>query len=95
MQQWPCLATRVRSAALVRLFVEGSIYDKFVGQVADFVRTLKVGNGADPETQIGPLVSQQQIDRVTGSLAHTGCRYEDAATPASPGGLSGKNRGGR
>jgi aldehyde dehydrogenase (NAD+) len=27
-----------------------------------------VGNGIDPDTQIGPLVSEQQLDRVTGYL---------------------------
>ena len=44
------------------------MYDEFVGRVAEFGRGLKVGNGADPETQIGPLVSSQQLDRVTGYL---------------------------
>jgi aldehyde dehydrogenase (NAD+) len=31
--------------------------------------TRHVGNGLDPETQIGPLVSEQQLDRVTGYLS--------------------------
>jgi aldehyde dehydrogenase (NAD+) len=56
-------------SAGTRLFVESRIYDDFVGQVADFARKLKVGNGVDLETQIGPLVSKQQLDRVTGYLA--------------------------
>lgn len=49
-----------------RLFVERSIHDKFIERVAAYGKTLRVGNGIDPAVQIGPLVSQQQLDRVTG-----------------------------
>jgi acyl-CoA reductase-like NAD-dependent aldehyde dehydrogenase len=56
-------------SAGTRLFVERHIYDDFVGQVAECAQTLKVGNSLNPETQIGPLVSKQQLDRVTGYLA--------------------------
>ena len=52
-------------SAGTRLFVEKRIYDEFVGRVAEFSKTLRVGNGLDKETQIGPLVSEQQLDRVT------------------------------
>ncbi len=51
-----------------RLFVEKKIYDSFISQVADFASTVKVGNGFDPETQMGPLISEKQLDRVTGYL---------------------------
>jgi aldehyde dehydrogenase (NAD+) len=53
-------------SAGTRLFVEQRIYDEFVGKVAEFGKGLRVGNGLDPETQIGPLVSEQQMERVTG-----------------------------
>src|SRR6202048_1422453 len=55
-------------SAGTRLFVEQKVYDEFVGKVADFGQRLHVGNGLDPETQIGPLVSEQQLERVTGYL---------------------------
>jgi aldehyde dehydrogenase (NAD+) len=55
-------------SAGTRLFVEQKVYDEFVGKVAEFGKNLRVGNGLDPETQIGPLVSQQQLERVTGYL---------------------------
>src|ERR1700722_3939287 len=55
-------------SAGTRLFVESKIYDEFVGRVAEFGKKLNVGNGLDPNTQIGPLVSQQQLDRVSGYL---------------------------
>ncbi len=56
-------------SAGTRLFVEHAIYDEFVGRVAEFGKKLQVGNGLDPNTQIGPLVSQQQMERVSGYLA--------------------------
>lgn len=55
-------------SAGTRLFVERKMYEEFVERVADFGRSLKVGNGVDPEVQIGPLVSEQQLQRVTGYL---------------------------
>ncbi|HWD23954.1 MAG TPA: aldehyde dehydrogenase family protein [Acidimicrobiales bacterium] len=55
-------------AAGTRLFVERGIYEEFVGRVAEFGSGLRVGNGLDRTTEIGPLVSQTQLDRVTGYL---------------------------
>ena len=51
-----------------RLFVERKIYDEFTQKVADFGKQLKVGDSMDPETQIGPLVSAEQLKRVTGYM---------------------------
>ncbi len=49
-----------------RLFVQRSIYDKFVERLAAFSKTIKVGNSLDPATQLGPLVSARQLTTVTG-----------------------------
>jgi aldehyde dehydrogenase (NAD+) len=51
-----------------RLFVERRIYDEFVEGVARVATSLRVGPGTDPQTTTGPLVSQEQLDRVTGYL---------------------------
>jgi len=56
-------------SAGTRLFVEHKVYDEFVGRVAEFGKGLRVGNGVDPDTQIGPLVSEQQLGRVTDYLS--------------------------
>lgn len=55
-------------SAGTRLFVERKVYDEFTEMVAAFSRTLKVGDGIDPDVQVGPLVSTEQLDRVTGYL---------------------------
>jgi aldehyde dehydrogenase (NAD+) len=51
-----------------RIYVERPIYDEFVAGVADVARALKVGDTLDPSTEIGPLVSRAQLERVTGYL---------------------------
>ncbi|PZN96897.1 MAG: betaine-aldehyde dehydrogenase [Hyphomicrobiales bacterium] len=56
-------------SAGTRLFVEQPIYEEFTQRVATFGKALRVGNGSDPTTQIGPLVSAEQLDRVTGYMA--------------------------
>jgi phenylacetaldehyde dehydrogenase len=55
-------------AAGSRLFVQEKIYDKVMDGVAKIARGIKVGPGLDPATQMGPLVSQTQFDRVSGFL---------------------------
>jgi aldehyde dehydrogenase (NAD+) len=47
-----------------RLFVERKIYEEFVNKVAQFGRTLLVGDSRDPATQLGPLISEAQLNRV-------------------------------
>jgi aldehyde dehydrogenase (NAD+) len=51
-----------------RVFVERPIYSEVVDRLAAFAAGLHVGNSLDPETQIGPIVSQRQLDRVLGYL---------------------------
>jgi aldehyde dehydrogenase (NAD+) len=49
-----------------RLFVQRSIHQEFVERLVAFSKTLRVGNGLDPNVQVGPLISQKQLDRVMG-----------------------------
>jgi aldehyde dehydrogenase (NAD+) len=49
-----------------RIFVERPVYDEFVQGISAFADGLTVGSPLDPRTVIGPLVSQQQLTRVTG-----------------------------
>jgi phenylacetaldehyde dehydrogenase len=55
-------------AAGSRLFVHKSIFDKVVGGVADIAKKMNIGPGLDPSTNLGPLVSSEQLDRVCGYL---------------------------
>ncbi len=49
-----------------RLFVEGKIHDKFVDKLAAIVNERRIGDPLDPETQQGPQVSQEQLDKIMG-----------------------------
>jgi phenylacetaldehyde dehydrogenase len=51
-----------------RLFVHKSIYDKVVEGVSNEAKQIRLGSGFDPATQMGPLVSQEQLDRVCGYI---------------------------
>jgi phenylacetaldehyde dehydrogenase len=51
-----------------RLFVEKKVFDKVVDGVAEKASQIKVGAGFDPSTDMGPLVSKEQLDRVCGYL---------------------------
>lgn len=55
-------------SAGTRMFVERTIYDEFVQRVADFARTLLVGSPLNPQTQMGPVVSREQFDKVCSYL---------------------------
>jgi phenylacetaldehyde dehydrogenase len=51
-----------------RLYVEKGIYDEVVAGVSEHASKIKLGHGLDPETQMGPLVSEEQLSRVCGYL---------------------------
>jgi phenylacetaldehyde dehydrogenase len=51
-----------------RLYVEQKRFDDVVDGVAQIAKSVKVGDGLLPDTQMGPLVSAEQLERVTGYL---------------------------
>ena len=56
-------------AAGSRLFVHEKVADRVIEGIIARARTLKVGAGLAPGTEMGPLVSQEQLDRVMGYIA--------------------------
>jgi phenylacetaldehyde dehydrogenase len=51
-----------------RLYVERPVFDRVVEGVAAHAKKIKVGSGLDPDTSMGPLVSQEQLNRVCNYL---------------------------
>jgi len=51
-----------------RLYVENKQFDKVVDGVSQIASKIRVGSGLDPSTDMGPLVSQEQLNRVCGYL---------------------------
>jgi aldehyde dehydrogenase (NAD+) len=49
-----------------RIFVQRSIQEQFVERLSAYSKSLKIGDPQDPDTKLGPLISQRQLDRVLG-----------------------------
>ena len=47
-----------------RTFVHSSIYDKYVEEIAKVVAKIKLGDPFDPETEQGPQISEEQMNRI-------------------------------
>ncbi|MFF3321081.1 gamma-aminobutyraldehyde dehydrogenase [Streptomyces sp. NPDC002889] len=52
--------------AATRAYVQRPLYDAFVSAVADLMASVRLGDPFDPGTDLGPLVSHLQRDRVAG-----------------------------
>ncbi len=51
-----------------RILVEKSVHDDFVSALLDATASMKLGNPLEEETQMGPVISQEQMERVTGYI---------------------------
>jgi phenylacetaldehyde dehydrogenase len=51
-----------------RLYIQRDQFDRVVDGVSTAAKNIKIGHGLDADTEMGPLVSQDQFDRVTGYL---------------------------
>ena len=56
-------------SAGTRLIVEESVADRLVAAVAERAERIVVGPGSDPDSRTGPLVSQQQLDKIVEHVA--------------------------
>jgi aldehyde dehydrogenase (NAD+) len=56
-------ATGQRCTASSRIIVTEGIHDRFVEAMAEKARSLRVGDALDPNTQIGPAVSESQLEQ--------------------------------
>jgi alpha-ketoglutaric semialdehyde dehydrogenase len=53
-----------RCTATSRVVVEDAVADRFVEMIVERARKLKCGNGLDADTDVGPLVDEQQLKTV-------------------------------
>ena len=51
-----------------RLYVEESVFDEVIAGVSAIGAGMRIGDGFDPRTEVGPLVSDEHLARVTGYL---------------------------
>ncbi|GAB3682100.1 NAD-dependent succinate-semialdehyde dehydrogenase [Salinisphaera aquimarina] len=46
-----------------RIYVHRSIYEDFIGRFAERMNAMKVGNGFDEDTEIGPLINEDAVEK--------------------------------
>ena len=51
-----------------RLLVQETIYDSFMKDFRETASKIRIGNGLDPVTEMGPVVSESQLNRVIGYI---------------------------
>jgi phenylacetaldehyde dehydrogenase len=69
-----------------RLYVEREVYEDVVTGVAEEAKKIKVAPAFDPDSQMGPLISGEQFERVTGYLSGG---LDDGAIAVTGGGRHG------
>ncbi len=71
-----------------RLFLPERLHDEFVERMVGKARRMKVGDPASPETDLGPLISAAQRERVLGYIRRG---REEGATVVLGGGIPSGN----
>jgi aldehyde dehydrogenase (NAD+) len=61
--------TGQRCTATSRVAVHKKVYQDFVDKLVARAKSLRVGDGLDPATEMGPLINQQQLETVTNYVA--------------------------
>lgn len=70
--------------ARTRILVQRSAYDRFLELLAPTVAAVVVGDPSDEKTQMGPLISRTQLDRVRGYVPEGAAAIRGSA-PGGPG----------
>jgi len=71
-------------SAIKRLYVPESLHDDVVDALADRVARVKVGDGMDPASELGPVQNKPQFERVSGIVAEALASGAKAATGGAP-----------
>jgi aldehyde dehydrogenase (NAD+) len=56
--------TGQRCTACSRLIIEGGVYEKLLEKLVERTRKLRLGNGLDPNTDVGPVVNRSSQERI-------------------------------
>ena len=58
-----------RCTASSRLVVHKKIYKKFVAKLVERAKSLRVGNGLDPKTEVGPVIHEDAMEKILGYVS--------------------------
>src|SRR5262245_45798290 len=83
--------TGQRCTACSRVLVHEKVHDELAAQVAARAKKLRLGDGLDPATEVGPLINRKQVETVQEYVAigaKEGGRIEAGGEPAVEGALA-------
>ena len=66
-----------------RFFVHEKVYDNFVAKFTDIAKNMKVGDGLDPDSQMGPLANPRRINAMESIIADAQEKGAKVATGGS------------
>jgi succinate-semialdehyde dehydrogenase/glutarate-semialdehyde dehydrogenase len=72
-----------------RIYAQAGIYDVFLAKLATATAALKVGSGSEPGTDIGPLIDEKAVEKVSEHIAdatNKGARIVTGGAPHKRGG---------
>src|SRR5678809_1419405 len=72
-----------RCTASSRLIVHKKVYRQFVTKLVEHAKALRVGNGAEPKTDVGPVINSDAVEKIMNYIRIG--RDEDRATLACGG----------
>ena len=83
--------TGQRCTACSRVLAHERVHDELVQRLADGARGLRLGDGLDPATQVGPLINRGQVERVQSYVKigfDEGAKLVAGGVPATEGALA-------
>ena len=72
-----------------RIYVHDAVYDEFAKKFAAKAAALKVGNGAEPGVQVGPLINKAAVEKVQEHIANAVTKGAKILTGGKPHTLGG------
>ena len=72
-----------RCTASSRLIVHKKVYKEFSRKLVARAKAMRIGNGADPKVDVGPVINEDAVEKITGYIDIG--KNEDGATLASGG----------
>lgn len=72
-----------KCSACSRVLVVEGIFERFIGRLAEAVRSLPVGRSLDPSTVVGPVIDEDAFDRLSRVRREKGEAFAEALIPSS------------
>ena len=76
-----------------RAFIHASVYDELVARVVDRAGAIRIGDPMDPETQMGPIATKAQLEKVAGFVERARADGGEIVAGGAPAKIAAHERG--